>query len=284
MRIPARLVACVALAVTAACNRPETTSPPVATPTVTLSKDRAAIGSPITITYRFDIAQNASIDGNYLVFVHVLTPDGEKMWQDDHMPPTPTSQWKSGQPVEYTRTVFVENYPYIGEATIKLGLYNPSGKRLSLNAPDGARQEYTVAKLNLLPESENIFLIYKEGWHPAEVDANNPLSQWQWTKKAATLSFRNPKRDAILYLEDDARTDLFNPPQQVVIKVGGQPVATFAADSKSRTLRKFPISASQFGPDDMAEITLEVDRTFTAGAGDSRELGIRVYHAFVEPK
>jgi hypothetical protein len=33
----------------------------------------------------------------------------------------------------------------------------------------------------------------------------------------------------------------------------------------------------------MTEIVLEVDRTFT-GTGDTRELGIRVYHTYVEPK
>ncbi|MBA2304889.1 MAG: hypothetical protein H0W08_19970 [Acidobacteria bacterium] len=284
MKIPAQLVVCGMLVVTAGCSRTEPASAPVATPTVTLSKDRAALGSPLTITYKFDVAQNASIDGDYVVFVHVLTSDGEKMWQDDHVPPTPTSRWKPGQTVEYTRTVFVENYPYIGEATIRLGLYNPAGKRLPLNGTEASHQEYVVGKLNLVPEAENIFLLYKDGWHPAEVDASNPLAEWQWTKKTASISFRNPKRDAVFYLEWDARTDLFTPPQQVIVKVAGQPVGTFAADSKDRTLRTFPITAAQLGSGDMAEVRLEVDRTFTGAAADPRELGIRVYNAFVDPR
>jgi hypothetical protein len=29
---------------------------------------------------------------------------------------------------------------------------------------------------------------------------------------------------------------------------------------------------------------MEVDRTFAPGGGDPRELGIRVYHAYLEPK
>jgi len=284
MKIPAQLVVCGMLAVTAGCSRTEPPSAPVATPTVTLSKDRAALGSPLTITYKFAVAQNASIDGDYVVFVHVLTSDGEKMWQDDHAPPTPTSRWKPGQTVEYTRTVFVENYPYIGEATIRLGLYNSAGKRLPLNGTEASHQEYVVGKLNLVPEAENIFLLYKEGWHPAEVDASNPLAEWQWTRKTASISFRNPKRDAVFYLEWDARTDLFTPPQQVIVKVGGQSVGTFAADSRDRTLRTFPVTAGQLGSGDMAEIRLEVDRTFTGAAADPRELGIRVYNAFVDPK
>lgn len=278
-------VVCAVLVTAWGCNRSEPSALPVATPSLTLNKDKAAIGSPLKITYRFEVAPNASFDGDYLVFVHVIEPDGEKLWQDDHAPAVPTSQWKPGQTVEYTRTRFVPNYPYIGLANIRMGLYNPgTGQRLSLNAPEAGRQEYLVGKLSLLPQAENIFLIYKDGWHGAEVDSNNPLSEWQWSKKAGTIAFRNPKRDAIFYLESDARVDLFNPPQQVTVKIAGQRIAAFAADNKNSSLRTFPINASQFGTGDMTEIVLEVDRTFSGSGGDSRELGIRLYHAFIEPK
>ena len=46
----------------------------------------------------------------------------------------------------------------------------------------------------------------------------------------------------------------------------------------------FPITAAQLGTGDMAELVINVDRTFTPGGGDTRELGIRIFHAFVEPK
>ena len=215
----------------AACSRSEPAAPPVATPTVTVNKPRAAIGSPLRITYKFDVAPGARLERDYLVFLHVIDPDGETLWQDDHHPAVPTSQWKPGQTVEYTRTIFVPNYPYIGDTTLRVGLYDPqSGERAVLDAPDAGQREYTVGTLNLLPQADNIFLIYKDGWHPAEVDSTNPLVEWQWTEKAATLSFRNPKKDATFYIESDARTDLFSPPQQVTLSVGGQPIGTFAAD------------------------------------------------------
>jgi hypothetical protein len=108
--------------------------------------------------------------------------------------------------------------------------------------------------------------------------------EWEWTQKSATLAFRNPKKDATFYLQIDARTDLFNPPQQVTVTAGGQLIATFAADSRDPILRTFDISAEQFGTADMSEIVLEVDRTFSGATGDSRELGVRVYHAFLEPR
>jgi hypothetical protein len=278
------LLVCALLVPVAGCSRDEPAALPVATPTVTLNKDKAALGSPLKITYRFEVAQNATFDADYLVFLHTLEPDGERIWQDDHPPPVPTSQWKPGQTIEYTRTIFVPNYPYLGEANIHIGLYNPAtGRRLPMNAPDAGSHAYAVGRLEVLPSSENIFLIYKDGWHPAEVDPNNPATEWQWTKKAATISFRNPRRDATLYLDYDSRADLFTPPQQVTISMAGKPVATFAADSKDTKLLTFPIGADQFGSDDMSELVLEVDRTFSP-PGDSRELGIRIFHAFIEPR
>jgi len=277
------LLVTIAATFSAGCRGKGDETPPVATASVAMSRDRVAIGSPVRFAYRFDVAQGTKIDADYRVFVHVLDPDGERLWDDDHYPAVPTSKWTPGQKVEYTRTVFVPNYPYIGEARVRIGLYRDE-QRLPLAGTAVSRREYEVAKFQLLPQSENIFLIYKDGWHPAEVAADNPASEWQWTQKAGTISFRNPKKDCTLYLEYDARTDLFNPPQQVVVKIGGQTIAQFAADAKSASLKTFPVTAAQLGSGEMVDLVLDVDRTFAPGGGDPRELGIRVFHVYVEPK
>ena len=106
------------------CGRKETPNRAVATPTLTLSKERVPIGSPLTLTYKFVVAPNAKFDKDYWVFVHFLDPKGEQMWTDDHLPPMPTTTWKPGETIEYTRTVFVPNYPYIGRRLVRLGLYD----------------------------------------------------------------------------------------------------------------------------------------------------------------
>jgi hypothetical protein len=269
----------------AGCRKKEPDMPPVATPNVTFARDRVAIGSPVKVTYRFQVAANAKFDGDYWVFVHVLNSQGEQLWNDDHLPPTPTSQWRPGQTVEYTRTIFIPNYPHLGEAAVRLGLYSQAdGKRLVLNAPEASRREYVVGKLDLLPQSENVFLIYKEGWHPAEIASENPMSEWQWTQKRASFSFRNPRKDANFYLEYDSRVDLFTPPQQVTVRIGETVLTAFPADVKEKTLVVLPITAAQFGDSEMVEMSVELDKTFKPGGGDPRELGIRVYHAFIEPK
>jgi hypothetical protein len=279
------LVCALAALVVSGCGTKDDSEPPVATPALTLSHDRVPIGSPLKLTYRFDVAQNAKIDGDYWVFVHVLEPDGERLWVDDHLPPTPTSTWKPGQKVEYTRTVFVPNYPYIGPAVVRLGLYDPkTSKRLTLSGDPASRKEYLVAKFELQPQSENIFLIFKEGWHPAEVSQEDPNTEWQWTKKSATVSFRNPKKDGTVYIEYSARVDKFSPPQQVTLRIGDQTIGTFPATSKEKSLVTFPVTVAQFGTADVSELVLDVDRTFTPGGPDTRELGIQVFHTFVEAK
>jgi hypothetical protein len=285
VRRPLCAVVLVALAFAPGCSRKQENEPAVATPSLSLNKDRVPIGSAVTLTYKFQVAPEASFDKNYYVFTHVLDSEGEQMWTDDHLPPTPTTSWKPGQTIEYKRTVFVPNYPYIGPAVVRLGLYDlATGRRLVLNAEEASRREYVVTRFQVLPTSENIFLMYKDGWHPAEVDAKNPTNEWQWTKKSAALAFQNPKKDCTLYLEYDARTDLFNPPQQVTLKIGDQSFAQFAADTKGATLKTFPLTAAQLGTGDMVNLAIDVDRTFAPGAGDPRELGIRVFHAYVEPK
>jgi hypothetical protein len=281
------LCACLlAIAVSVSgCRKKEPDMPPVATPNVTFSKERVAIGSPVKVTYRFQVAANAKIEGDYWVFVHVLNPQGELLWNDDHLPSKPTAEWRPGETIEYTRTVFVPNYPHVGEAQVRIGLYSQAdGKRLVLAAPEASRREYVVAKLDLLPQSENVFLIYKDGWHPAEIASENPMSEWQWTQKRASFSFRNPKKDANFYLEYDARSDLFTPPQQITVRIGDTVLTSFPANVKEKTLVVQPVTAAQFGDGEMVEMAIELDKTFKPGGSDPRELGIRVYHAFIEPK
>jgi hypothetical protein len=285
MRVRLSMFVLLAAAALAGCSGKQTNEPAVATPSLLFSKERVPIGSAVTLTYRFVVASDARIDKDYWVFVHVLDTDGEQMWTDDHLPPTPTSKWKGGETIEYKRTIFVPNYPYIGEANVRLGLYDqPTGKRLVLNAQEVSRREYLITKVQILASSENIYLIYKDGWHPAEVDPKNPQNEWQWTKKTATISFKNPKKDSTLYLQYDARVDLFSPPQQVVLKMGDQTIGQFPADSKAPALLTFPLTAAQLGPADLVDLVIDVDQTFKPGGTDPRDLGIRVFHTYVEPK
>jgi hypothetical protein len=274
----------------ASCSNPEDSSPAVATAEVALARPRVALGSPVDMTYRFRVAADMP-SGNYRVFVHLVDADEELMWTDDHDPPTAVTTWKSGQTVEYSRTMFAPIYPYVGPAKVLLGLYDVStNQRLKLgNTPDRGDRSYQVAQLELLPQTENVFLIFKDGWHPAEFAPENQSIEWQWTKKDATLSFRNPKRDSTLFLQMDNPSRAPGAATEVELRLGDQLIATLPVSADDAVVRKIGLSAAQLGSGDMVEIRLTANRTFVPALepgtknNDTRELGVRVFHAFVQP-
>src|SRR5581483_472632 len=280
-----RWMALAAAAVLAAqCGRKEAPEPPLATPSVTLSRARAALGSPIDITYRFEVAPSASaISEDYRVFVGVVDADETLMWTDDHDPPVPTTSWKPGQKIEYTRTVFIPVYPYVGDASIHMGLYSvKTKKRVSLSGLDVGQRAYRVAALQLLPQTDNVFLVFKDGWHRPESPPDNTLIEWQWTKKEATIGFRNPRRDSVFEHEADNPSRIYPEGQRVQLTIGGRTVDEFTLMPGRSVLRKIPLTAGQLGDAETVEIHFAVDKAFVPAlvpamaSKDPRELGIRV--------
>ena len=75
-------MACLAAAalcaiVAAGCRREEPEPPPVATPSFSANQTRVPLGSPVEVTYKFVVANDApKITENFRVFVHFLDPDG----------------------------------------------------------------------------------------------------------------------------------------------------------------------------------------------------------------
>ncbi|HTL01569.1 MAG TPA: hypothetical protein VL243_05060 [Vicinamibacterales bacterium] len=285
----AAVALCVAGA--AACRRQQAEPPPVATPSFSVNQTRVPLGSPVEVTYKFTVAKDApKINENYRVFVHFLDSDKERMWTDDHDLPVPTTQWKPGQVIEYTKTMFVPIYPYMGQTKVLMGLYSQaSNSRLPLAGENNGQRAYTVGTLELLPQTENIFVMFKDGWHPAETPPDNAAVEWQWTKKEATLSVRNPKKDVTFYLHLDS-PGVFNEPQQVTVTIGDQTIDSFTIQPKQELIRKPTITAAQLGTADTVDLKISVDKTYvpavvTNGANrDPRELGVRVFHAYVQPK
>lgn len=275
------------------CSKTDTT-PPVATVSVAVSKKSVALGSVVDLAYKFQVAADAKIGGDYRVFVHLNRENGTTIWHDDHELPEQfrTSRWQPGQTIEYTRTRFIPTFAYVGPATIEVGLYRDD-ERLPLVGPDPADREsptrsYKVAAIELLPRSQSIQVFRLSGWQAPEFSPEDPTVDWQWTQKVATLSLKNPKQDVTFFLEFDTRSDLFgNQPQQVSVYCGDTRLATFAASTNDVTLQRVPATAQQLGGGEMAEFRIEVDRIFVPArmpnaGSDARELGIRVYHAVIE--
>lgn len=142
----------------------ETVEPPVATPSFLASIKQAPQGGSVDVVYRFVMAPDApSLDQNYSVRVRFVDPEGkdkndrknDALWTDDHDPPVPTSQWRPGQVIEYTRTMFVPVRPYLKTASVEIGLYSvASNSRLKLSGHDSGERSYLAGKLDLLQEDE----------------------------------------------------------------------------------------------------------------------------------
>jgi hypothetical protein len=93
----------------------------------------------------------------------------------------------------------------------------------------------------------------------------------------------------LFYLELDRPAAPFPEPQQVEVRVGDHVVESFALGANDHQLRKFPLSSAQLGTSDTVEMRILVDRTFVPAtipsmkSRDPRELGVRVFRAYVEP-
>lgn len=287
-----RLLALLALLClwSASCRRAPQQGPPVATPAVTLSRAQIPLGSPIDLTYRFEVAPDARLAEDYRVMVHIVDVDDQMIFAFDHNPAVPTTRWMPGQTIEYTRTEFVPVVPYVGQASLQIGLYSTATqKRLPLNGTDGGQHAYKVAQLQIRPQTDNVYTVFSDGWHPAETAERNSKVEWQWTKKNATLSFKNPRKDSTLYLELDNPGGPFSEAQRVQLSIGGQALDTFmVTPGAPAVLHKVPVAAAAMGNDDMVELRFQVDKTFVpallnTASKDPRELGVRVFHAFILP-
>lgn len=265
---------------------------PVATVAVGVNRGAVPLGGPIELSFRFVASPRLEpLDEDYRVLVHFLDGNGDLMWADDHDPDVPTSQWQPGQTVSYTRHAVVPMYPYIGEATIAVGLYSAtSGDRLPLAGEELSQRTYQGATLTLQPQAESSFLLYEEGWYGDEFDPNSN-TEWRWTSERASLSLRNPRTDAVLYLRLGGRPDVFPDQRQVVsVAVGNELVRELVLETRETRFEQLALTSTQLGDGETARITLEVNPTFVPSeipgseAIDDRRLGVRVYYAFLETR
>ena len=278
----------VALAVTlvVGCSQPP---PPVAVPSLTVDRTSVPLGGPLELSLRFDTPPELEpLADDYRVFVHFLSIDGELLWTEDHDPAVPTSRWRPGDTIEYTRAVTIPTYPYLGEVTLAVGLYVPeTGERLPMAGEDIGQAAYRVATLEIEPQHESSFLVYEDGWYGTELSSDG-RNDWRWTSARAVIAFRNPDSDVRLILELDGRPDLFEEPQRLALVVGEHTLQELILDTNLPVSFDEVVSATELGREEVVRLELRVDKTFVpaeldGGSQDTRELGVRVFVAYIEP-
>jgi hypothetical protein len=263
---------------------------PVATMTVTAAQPRPPAGGVVDFTYRFVVAAEAqAFADDYVVFVHFVDADGEQLWTDDHEPPTPVRTWTPGRVIEYQRTMFVPKTSPAGETRIIAGLYAPrTGERLRLAGEPAGQRAYLAGTLTVRPWSDDYAVALTDGWY--SVEGGDDGVEWQWSRDEARLAFRNPKRPAELLLQLDQPVQAFPEGQVVALRLGSATVDSFVLRGGRREVRRIRLTPELMGERQMVEMTVTVDKTFVPAtlvqpaAGDRRELGVRVFRAFVEPK
>jgi hypothetical protein len=282
----AALAAAALLPTLNACRRRKPAEVNDIVPSFTISRPRAPLGSAVEITYSWNVEPSAKKLGkDYKALVHFLDQHGVPLFDDDHMPTPPTSTWEPGKSYSYTLTKFIPIYPYVGEAEVRMGLYRDR-ERAALKGEDTGMQEYKVGKIDLLPQTENIFLVYKEGWHNPESRTDNPGLEVTWTKKDALVSFKNPKKDVIVYLEADTNYKAFDAPPVLTAAVAGKTGLVIPIESSEIFLKKIRVKAAELGSDEWVDLRLSMNQSFVpklkgVNTTDDRELGLMVYHLYV---
>jgi len=269
-----------------ACRRRKTAEANAIVPSFTINRPRAPLGSAVEITYNWSVEPSAKKLGkDYKALVHFLDSHGVMLFDDDHLPTPATTAWEPGKSYSYTLTKFIPIYPYVGDSEVRMGLYRDR-ERVALKGEDAGMQEYKVGKIELLPQTENIFLVYKEGWHNPESRTDNPGLEVTWTKKDALVSFKNPKKDVIVYLEADTNAKAFDAPPVLTIAVAGKIGLVVPVENSEVFLKKIRVKAADLGSDEWVDLRLSMNQSFVpklkgVNATDDRELGLMVYHLYV---
>jgi hypothetical protein len=279
-----------------ACNRRKAVEVNAITPSIKVNRTKAPLGSALEITYTWTLDANArKLDKDYRALVHFLDSHEVMLFEDDHDPVPPSSSWEPGKSYSYTRTRFIPVYPYVGDAEVRMGLYpHPGrGERPALKGEDRGFREYKVATIELLPQTENIFPVYKEGWHNPETHPENPAVERFWTKKEALMSFKNPnfnrsdKTDVIVYLQADTCVKCFERTPELTVSVGNDVGLRFPIESPDVFLKKIRVKAQDLGSDEWVDVRLAMNQSFVPKNldpplnNDDRELGLLVYHLYV---
>jgi hypothetical protein len=276
----------------AACNQsPADTAKPVASASVSVSPAVVASGMPVELDVKFAVAPDAPpFEEDYTVFVHVVDGEGRMIGAVDHSPPTPTKEWKAGSTIEYKHADYAPVSDYVGDATFVVGLYSKSsGERLPLAGEAVEPRAVKAGSFEIRERTEPYMVVFREGWHPPEAPRGSGV-EWRWSTKSGALTFVNPKKDVELTLELDQPNDVFSVPQHVEVRMGDAVLDDFDLEAGVPTVRRIALTQSQLGDVQTVELDVVPDKTFVPArlaalqSVDTRQLGVRVFRAFVQPK
>ena len=292
--MPAAILAVLAALSVVLQLRPVAVNP--IAPSIEFRQDRVPLGGALEVTYVWALEPGARrLEQDYRALVRFVDDQDVTLFDDDHAPAPPSSAWQPGETYRYTRTTFVPLLPYTGPVEVRMGLYPLPGRgeRPTLKGVDRGSREYGVARIELRPQTENVYLYYKEGWYNPEKVPEKPTVERQWTKKEAVVSFRNPNlrleraTDVIVYLRGETCVKCFPRDPTLTVSVGNRVGRRFLIDGPQERLWKIRVRASDLGREEWTDLRLAMDQSFVPRDlypplnNDGRQLGFSVSHLSV---
>ncbi len=234
----------------------------------------------MTYTWKTDKTY-AQTNKDYTVFVHFWHQEN-MLFQDDHVPDIPTSEWEPGKEYTYSRRIFIPGFidefdpEFKGEERLKMsvGLHSPydrSGK---------SKANVMEKTLKILPPPlDTPEILYDEGWYNEEKNPDSFLKHWRWTMKEAKCLIDNPHRDALLVIKGGVNLAALED-QMVIFKINDLVLDKFIPE-ESHFEKSYNIKKEMLGDRDEFILTVTSDKTFIPaeiipGATDKRELGVQV--------
>ena len=210
----------------------------------------------------------------YRVFVGVVDADEQLMWTDDHDPPTPDEQWKP-QSDDHVHAYRVR--PGLSVRRRRGDSHGPLLDEYT-EAPAAERRQHRtalrtdVARLQLLPQTENVFTVYQGGMAPGRSAGQNSLVEWQWTKKDGNARVQEPRKPMPSSIWSwTIRSSRSTKSRQSRSRSAGQTVDQFSSRRSSRCSRRFRSTLHSSARRTWPNSTSTVSKTFVPAADARRQ-------------
>ena len=218
---------------------------------------------------------------DFNVFVHFWHKNN-LLFQDDHNPEVPVSQWEPEKEYTYTRRIYIPTFidefdpNFRGEDSLRLsaGFASPD------DTTGDSKQEILVEKLKVFPPPlDTPEVIYEEGWYDLEINPDAYLKQWRWTSQKARCIIDNPHRDALLIIKGGINANAFES-QTIIFKINDLTLDEFVPEGGIFE-KSYSIKKEMLGDKEEFYLTIETDKFFipaelSSETTDDRVLGLQV--------
>ena len=215
------------------------------------------------------------------VYVHFWHKNN-LLFQDDHFPETPISEWDADQEHTYSRRIYIPEFidefdpEFKGEETLRLSV----GISSPYDRTNETQQEVLEKKLKVYPPPlDTPEKIYEDGWYDLEINPDAYLGKWRWTAKEARCIIDNPKRDALLVIKGGVNLEALKD-QKVIFKINDLILDEFIPE-ESYFEKSYNIKHEMLGEGEQFFLTIATDKVFVPAdvipnSKDERELGLQI--------